>query len=116
MSFAIKRVYEAPVPQDGLRILVDRLWPRGFSKETASWQRWAKEVSPSNALRQKFHGHPELWEEFCVAYAQELDAIPNVVADLKVLAQDQTVTLLYAARDEVHNNAAALRAYLEQQS
>jgi uncharacterized protein YeaO (DUF488 family) len=110
----IKRVYESPGENDGTRILVDRLWPRGISKEAARVDLWLRDIAPSDALRKQFHGHPETWGEFREAYAIEL-ADPralDAVGQLRALAANGPVTLLYAARDEAHNNAEALRLWL----
>ena len=110
----IKRVYEPPEAADGRRVLVDRLWPRGISKEAAKIDHWAKEASPSTALRKEFHGNPERWDEFRAAYALELAQEPAHAAALALLAEAKAgvVTLLYAAKDETRNNAAALRDWL----
>ncbi|PWC53937.1 DUF488 domain-containing protein [Azospirillum sp. TSO22-1] len=112
---AIKRVYDAPGAGDGVRILVDRLWPRGISKDKAGIDLWLKDIAPSDALRKRFHGHPEDWEEFRAAYAVELqgDAAQAAVADLHERLRDGPVTLLYAARDEARNNAVALKMWVE---
>ena len=110
---AIKRVYAPAKPDDGLRVLVDRLWPRGLSKDAASVDRWVRDIAPSTALRQWFGHDPGKWAEFQRRYHAELDARPDDVALLHRTLQghDQT-TLLYAAKDEVHNHALALAAYL----
>ncbi len=111
----LKRVYGAPGPDDGIRILVDRLWPRGIARDKARIDRWLKEIAPSDALRKRFHGKPDEWEAFCEAYAGELEGeAAQAAADevFKYLAQGP-VTLLYAARDERRNNAVALKAWLE---
>ena len=114
MALKVKRVYEAADPGDGMRILVDRLWPRGIAKEKAKIDLWLKEVAPSDALRKRFHARPELWGAFCAAYAEELGdrAIAPAVAALRQHIKQGAVTLLYAARDEAHNNAVALKAWL----
>jgi uncharacterized protein YeaO (DUF488 family) len=111
----IKRIYEPPAETDGARVLVDRLWPRGIAKEKAHIELWLKDISPSDALRKRFHGHAEDWEEFRAAYADELKApaAEAAAAQLRGLMGQGAVTLLYAARDEAHNNAAALKAWLE---
>src|SRR5262245_9962566 len=113
-QLSVKRVYDPPAPADGTRILVDRLWPRGVSKDRIGL--WLKEVAPSNALRHEFHGNPERWEEFRAAYATELGSAPAQAA-LAVLDEKRRagpVTLLYAAKDETRNNAEALRLWLEE--
>ncbi|AUX77231.1 MULTISPECIES: DUF488 domain-containing protein [Sinorhizobium] len=114
-SFKLKRVYEAPEASDGTRILVDRLWPRGVAKDKARIDLWLKDIAPSDALRKRFHGKPEDWEAFCEAYAKELEgeAAQAAVKELRDQLKKGPVTLLYAARDESHNNAVALKAWLE---
>lgn len=109
----IKRVYELSSPEDGTRILVDRLWPRGLTKAAANVDLWLKEVAPSTALRQWFHQHPDLWPTFQARYWEELDANPQALATLAQARQEGPVTLLYAAKDQQRNNAVALQAYLE---
>lgn len=113
--FGIKRVYEPATPGDGLRVLVDRLWPRGVAKEKARVDLWLKDIAPSEALRRRVHGGTLSWDEFAVAYGRELAQEPgkSAAAQLGELARKQPVTLLYASRDETHNNAAALKAWLE---
>jgi uncharacterized protein YeaO (DUF488 family) len=113
LPFAIKRIYDSPSPSDGLRILVDRLWPRGVSKEKAELSEWCRDLAPSKELREQFHGAGD-WDRFCEAYATDLDKIPGEVERLHALARTQTVTLLYALKDEERNNAVALKQYLEQ--
>jgi uncharacterized protein YeaO (DUF488 family) len=110
----IKRVYEPIAEDDGLRVLVDRLWPRGIAKEKAHIDLWLKEVAPSDGLRRRFHGNPAKWKEFVAAYDAELAREPAhaAAADLRARAHDGAVTLLYAARDEAHNNAVALKEWL----
>jgi uncharacterized protein YeaO (DUF488 family) len=102
-----KRVYEPPVPEDGVRVLVDRLWPRGVSKEDARIDWWARELAPSDKLRRWFSHSPPRFREFVDRYRAELNS-GAAVARLKALAADGTVTLVYSARDERHNNARAL--------
>lgn len=113
MRIAIERVYGAQAGGEGARILVDRLWPRGVSKEKAPFDRWMRDIAPSDALRRAFHGKPERWAEFRDAYFEELDDRPELVAELLELAEETTLTLMFAARDEARNNAAALRDYLQ---
>jgi uncharacterized protein YeaO (DUF488 family) len=115
MPLAVKRVYEPARPGDGLRVLIDRLWPRGISKAKARIDLWLKDIAPSDALRRRFHAKPEDWREFRAAYAAELKGVPAQAAaeDLLKHAAKGPVTLLYAARDEDHNNAVALKAWLE---
>jgi len=114
----LKRVYATPDPADGTRILVDRLWPRGLAKAKARIDLWLKDVAPSNTLRHRFHAKPEDWDLFRAAYAGELEA-PEAQAALRSLREHMAggrVTLLFAARDEEHNNAVALRDWLMQQN
>jgi uncharacterized protein YeaO (DUF488 family) len=110
----IKRAYETAAEDDGLRVLVDRLWPRGLAKDKAGVNEWLKDVAPSDALRKRFHGNPAGWAEFVGAYGRELAREPAAaaLAYLRALVRKQPVTLLYAARDEIHNNAVALKKLL----
>ncbi len=114
MKMKTKRVYEPPSPSDGERILVDRVWPRGVSKEKADVSLWLKEVAPSTELRKWFGHDPEKWEEFRRRYWRELDQNPEAVNQIQNQARKGTVTLVYSARDEQHNQAVALQEYLEQ--
>jgi uncharacterized protein YeaO (DUF488 family) len=118
MPLAVKRVYEPAEPGDGLRVLVDRLWPRGIARDKARIDLWLKNIAPSDALRKRFHAKPEDWKEFRTAYAAELKGAPAQAAAEELLkhAAKGPATLLYAARDEDHNNAAALKAWLERKS
>jgi uncharacterized protein YeaO (DUF488 family) len=109
----MKRVYETPDVQDGLRLLVDRVWPRGLSKKATALDHWMKEVAPSATLRKWFGHDPAKWEEFCARYAGELDQSPEKLAFLRACIANGTVTLVYAAKDTAHNNAVALKRYLE---
>ena len=109
----VKRVYAPPEPSDGTRVLVDRLWPRGLKKTDARIDLWLKEVAPSPELRRWFGHDPARWPEFVRRYHAELAARPEVVQKLLELAASGPLTLLYAARDEAHNNAVALKAYLK---
>jgi uncharacterized protein YeaO (DUF488 family) len=102
-----KRVYEPPASEDGTRVLVDRLWPRGVSKDLARIDWWARELAPSDKLRRWFGHSPPRFREFVARYKLELNS-GEAAARLKALAAKQTVTLVYAARDERHNNARAL--------
>jgi len=108
----LKRVYEAPGEEDGTRVLVDRLWPRGVSKEAAAVDWWARELAPSDQLRRWFGHDPARFEAFAQRYREELRG-SEALAELRRLAAEGTVTLVYAARDERHNNARALRQMLE---
>jgi uncharacterized protein YeaO (DUF488 family) len=112
---ALKRAYEPPAKADGCRILVDRLWPRGVSKDAAKIDLWLKDLSPSGDLRKRFHGKPEDWSGFVKAYATELkgDVQQAAVKVLREKMREGKVTLVYAAKDEVHNNAVALKGWLE---
>lgn len=107
-----KRAYEPAAPGDGVRILIDRLWPRGITKEDLVIDQWNKELAPSTALRQWFGHDPALWDEFARRYAAELQSHAEPLEALRALARQGTVTLVYGAHDAVHNNAAALRAVL----
>ena len=110
----IKRAYEDAADGDGTRVLVDRLWPRGVSREKAAIDEWLKQVAPSDDLRKWFGHDPAKWDEFRTRYFGELDGAPDAVASLRqIVQQHKAVTLVYAARDELHNNAVALREYLE---
>lgn len=105
----VRRVQEDPSPEDGLRVLVDRLWPRGMTKERAAVDVWLKEVAPSTELRRLFHhGHLD-FSAFADAYAHELDTNPALDELRGLAAGHDVVTLLYAARDEEHNHALLLR-------
>ncbi|HSS37300.1 MAG TPA: DUF488 domain-containing protein [Polyangia bacterium] len=110
----VKRVYDPPSRDDGLRVLVDRLWPRGLSKAAAHIDVWMKEVAPSTALRTWFGHDPARWSEFRRRYLRELAATEARDA-LLGLADQQAVTLLFAAKDPVHNNAVVLRDWLTTQ-
>ena len=114
----IKRVYKPPDDEDGLRVLVDRLWPRGLSRERAQIDHWLKEIAPSNILRRRFHGNPAGWEEFKAAYYAELrePATQSALHSLIERLSREPVTLLFAARDETRNNAVALREWLDSQN
>ena len=113
-TIKLKRVYEAAAAGDGTRVLVDRLWPRGIAKAKAKVDLWLKAIAPSDKLRKRFHGHPEDWDEFRSAYAAELngDEAKAAVKALRGQLRKGNVTLLYAARDEEHNNAVALKQWL----
>jgi len=112
MTLLLKRVYEAPGPEDGFRILVDRLWPRGVAKEKAAVDLWLKEAAPSPELRKSFCHDPEKWDEFRTRYVAELETNPAADAILERM-RDGTVTLVYAAKDETDNHAAVLAEHLE---
>ena len=113
MRIVIKRVYEKPAPSDGARILVDRLWPRGVSKERAKLDLWLKDIAPSTELRKWFGHDPEKWVEFQKKYKIELAENKESVAGLqKIVKQNKTVTLLYAAKDEEHNEAVVIKHFM----
>lgn len=111
MKISIKRVYE-PLGEDGVRILVDRLWPRGVRKEDLHGL-WIKEASPSANLRKWFSHDPDKWTQFKRKYFAELDEHPEAVTQIIALIHQGPVTFLYASRDKVHNQAVALREYFE---
>ena len=111
MKIQIKRVYEKPDPKDGFRILVDRLWPRGLTKEKAAVDLWLKDIAPSTELRKWFGHDPEKWKEFQKKYLKELKENKEAVDTLKEHLKKGTVTLLYAAKDEAHNEAEMLKDY-----
>ena len=108
----LKRAYEPASPEDGVRVLVDRLWPRGLRKADAAIDRWMKDIAPSTELRQWFGHDPERWPEFRRRYAKELRQHATTVGELRELARHDTVTLVFGARDEEHNDAVALRELL----
>ena len=107
-----KRVYDAPATSDGVRVLVDRLWPRGLSRERVRIDHWMKDIAPSGELR-KWYGHDvKRWDEFKRRYFEELAAQDERVTVLRELMKGKTVTMLYSARSETHNNAVALADFL----
>jgi len=110
MSLKIKRVYESPSVSDGKRILVDRLWPRGLSKEKAQIALWFKDIAPSTELRKWFDHDADKWEEFKVRYLRELEANRRT-EDLREIIQKGDTTLLYGAKDQQHNHAIVLLEY-----
>ena len=109
----LKRVYEKPSRKDGLRILVDRLWPRGLTKEHAAVNLWLKDLAPSTQLRKWFGHDPARWKEFQTRYRKELCQNKEAVELLKEKSKKHTVTLVYGARDEKHNEALVLKKILE---
>ncbi len=111
-NIKLKRAYEPPSEDDGARILVERLWPRGVKKDEAAIDEWAKEIAPSTGLRQWFGHDPNRWDAFCQRYADELAEHAEGVAALRDRARRGPVTLVYAARDTEHNSAVALRQVL----
>ena len=112
MKLAIKRVYLEPAPTDGFRILVDRLWPRGLSKERAKVDLWLKDVAPSTELRKWFQHDPAKWTEFQKRYKQELKSKSDDLDVIKEKLHQGPVTLLYGAKDEEHNEAVVLLSLL----
>lgn len=108
MHLRCKRIYDAPAPADGFRVLVDRLWPRGITKERAALDLWAKEVAPSTKLRTAFHRGDLGWDAFAEAYDAEISVNPAVTALRETLQGHETVTLLYSVNDAEHNHALLL--------
>jgi uncharacterized protein YeaO (DUF488 family) len=108
-NIKLKRAYEPPAPEDGTRILVDRLWPRGISKKKAAIDEWMKEIAPSTKLRKWFGHDPARWNEFRHRYAEELRKNAALIAQLRSLAKQGPITLVYSARDEIRNDAVVLR-------
>lgn len=113
MTIRLKRIYEPADPDDGFRILVDRLWPRGISKERAGIDLWLKDAAPSPELRKDFCHDPAKWEEFRTHYFGELQNNRDAVPVIRDRAARGTVTLVYAAKDEQHNHALVLKEFLE---
>ncbi|MRG86272.1 DUF488 domain-containing protein [Salinibacillus xinjiangensis] len=117
MALHLKRVYEEASDSDGKRILVDRLWPRGISKQKARLDEWEKDIAPSPSLRKWFQHDPNRFEEFKQEYRKELDTHPEKIAAVSrvlLLSENETVTLIYGAKDSVHNHAIVLKEYLEE--
>jgi len=113
MEIRVKRAYEPPAKNDGERLLVDWIWPRGVSREQLQLAAWMKEIAPSSALRRWFGHDPAKWDEFKRRYGRELAERPGEVAELLARSRKGVVTLVYAASDERHNNALALKEFLE---
>lgn len=109
----LKRAYEPVLESDGQRILIDRVWPRGKSKSAMELTAWLKDIAPSSELRKWFGHKAERWEEFQQKYRQELDNNPQAISELRGYMKQGKVTLLYGAKDEHHNQAVVLRAYLK---
>ena len=109
----LKRVYESPSPKDGLRVLVERLWPRGLTKQRAAVDLWLKDVAPSTELRKWFGHDPAKWKEFQARYRKELRAKKDALDLLDQKSKGHATTLVYAARDEEHNEALVLKKLLE---
>ncbi len=108
----LKRAYERPTRDDGTRILIDRLWPRGVKKVDAAVDQWARILAPSTALRKWFGHDPARWEEFRHRYAAEVRQHIDQLKQIRALARKGPITLVYSAHDEVHNDAVALRGFL----
>jgi uncharacterized protein YeaO (DUF488 family) len=115
MRLKIKRVYDDPAEEDGFRVLVDRLWPRGLKKEDARLGLWLRDIAPSDELRRWYRHDETLWPEFRKRYFAELDAMPDVVEQLRKAIGGRNATLLYSTRHTDHNNARALLEYLTRQ-
>jgi len=111
-NIKLKRAYEPPAAGDGMRILVDRLWPRGVKKAAAAIDMWAKDVAPSTELRQWFGHETNRWEEFCRRYVAELGQKPDLIKELRALARSGQITLVFGAHDQTHNDAVVLRKVL----
>jgi uncharacterized protein YeaO (DUF488 family) len=117
MPVAVKRVYEAVSRTDGARVLVDRLWPRGLSKEQAQVDEWLRKLAPSDELRKWFHAQPGHWPTFCKKYLKELSRLPEADTELRKLYalahKKKRLTLLFASKNEKHNNAVVLKELLD---
>lgn len=114
MSIRLKRIYNEAADDDGYRVLIDGMWPRGVAKRDAQLDAWHKALAPSNELRRWFGHDPERWSEFRKAYEKELDDCdPAIFEELRNHADDEGLTLLFAAKDTEYNNAVALKHYLE---
>jgi uncharacterized protein YeaO (DUF488 family) len=105
----LKRAYESPAAADGTRVLIDRLWPRGISKKKAALDQWMRDIAPSNQLRKWFGHDPARWNEFRRRYAAEVHKNSHLLEQLRSVARDGPITLIYSARDEAHNDAIVLR-------
>ncbi len=110
----LKRVYDPPSKDDGKRILVDRLWPRGIRREDAKIDEWLKDIAPSDELRRWFSHNPSKWQEFRIKYRQELKDKIELIDKIRKEAKKGTVTLLFAAKDAEHNNAIVLKEVIEE--
>lgn len=113
MHISLKRAYDPPAPGDGFRLLVDRMWPRGVSKDSAKMDSWLKEIAPSVGLRKWFGHDPKKWDEFRNRYFSELRANEEPLAQVRALVRRGKVTFVYAAKDTLHNNAVALKEFIE---
>ena len=108
----LKRAYQTPARDDGMRILIDRLWPRGMTKKSAAVDEWLKDVAPSTELRKWFGHNPARWQEFRSRYAKELRQNPEHLRRLRKWAREGAITLIFSAHDEIHNDAVVLRDLL----
>ena len=115
MKILAKRIYDPPEKRDGLRILVDRLWPRGLKKEKVVIHEWLKDIAPSDGLRKWFSHDPEKWKEFKRRYFQELKEKSDLIKWIEEKERDQTITFLFGAKDPRYNNALALKEYPERE-
>jgi uncharacterized protein YeaO (DUF488 family) len=113
MKIQTKRIYERPGKADGVRILVDRIWPRGVSREKANVAYWAKDIAPSNELRRWYHHDHEKWDKFRDRYFKELDQNTDGIKELLEQFKRETVTLVFSSKELDLNNAAALKEYIE---
>jgi uncharacterized protein YeaO (DUF488 family) len=113
MTIALKRAYDPPAPSDGRRILVDRVWPRGMTKDQLRIDAWRKDLAPSTGLRKWFGHDPKKWDVFKERYARELEQQSDALAELVAQARAGHLTLVFGARDTEHNNAVALKEHLE---
>jgi uncharacterized protein YeaO (DUF488 family) len=109
----LKRAYDPPDKEDGFRVLVDRIWPRGVKKEDLALDLWLKEIAPSSSLRKWFGHDPKRWPAFCQRYEVELKEKGDIISFLKEKSDHGSLTLVFSARDAEHNNAVALKKYLE---
>lgn len=112
-AIRVKRAYDAPERRDGRRLLVDRLWPRGLAREAAHIDLWLKDIAPSTELRKWFNHEPARWREFERRYTREIEQHPEALAQLMAEIHKGPVTLVFGARDEAHNNAVALKEFVE---
>jgi uncharacterized protein YeaO (DUF488 family) len=113
MSIDLKRAYDPPARGDGYRVLVDRIWPRGVTKDELEVDAWLKDLAPSTGLRRWFGHDPKKWDEFRQRYARELEPHADALDQLAQRAREAHLTLIFGAKDTEHNNAAALKEYLE---
>lgn len=113
MPISLKRAYEAPSPEDGYRVLVDKIWPRGVSKEDAKLDEWKKEIAPSDDLREQFHDGALSWGDFRNHYLSELKEYREELRNLAERAAEEKVTLVFGSKDLEHNNAVVVKQYLE---